>query len=151
MGINLFLPHFNWRNLTRAKPFLVTKSLKPRLHILLHCQLVRRKRTRLGTVEANTLVKVDLKPILRMWNPKILRIVSGDVTKTKWVVGVKGFTKRKCLKKSSPSRVNEPNQGITEWSWRSPWLRKFSRDVRLEQKRYKKITIERSWDFLLGT
>lgn len=63
-SINLFLPRLGRGYLTRVKPFLISKPLKPILHVLHHCQLVQRKRTRLCKRRGDILGETDLKPIL---------------------------------------------------------------------------------------
>lgn len=41
--LNPHYPHYSMRHLARAKPFLATKILKPKVHLFLHDHLVQRE------------------------------------------------------------------------------------------------------------
>lgn len=83
MNMNMPFPYFGRGDFTKTEPFLVAKSLKPRVHLILYCHLIQRKRARLDAIGANTPIKVDLRPVLWVRNPKILRRDREDVIESK--------------------------------------------------------------------
>lgn len=99
MSINSLLPHLGRGNITRAEAVPIDKPLKPGLHFLLHCHLVRRKRTRLGIVGESRSIKMRLGPIFWVQNPTKERTLSGKGNKKKLPPRVRGFTNKTYPKK----------------------------------------------------
>ena len=69
----------HWGHLTKVEPFLMVKPVKPVFHFFLEYHLIQRKKTLLGTVGVNDLVKIDLIPMLSIQNLTKVRKISREI------------------------------------------------------------------------
>lgn len=91
MSVNPYFPHLSRRHLSRVEPFLIAKSLKPRLHYLIHRHLVQRKRARLSTIGVRVPVKVDLRLTLQIEDPTEDRRIGGEIVENEMSHECEGF------------------------------------------------------------